>query len=58
MVDHRAEIIRCLSSVAFEHRLLGTPEDLQKECRKQLRVAYLQQEQVDVSVPSFPTIAF
>ncbi|GMR35933.1 hypothetical protein PMAYCL1PPCAC_06128 [Pristionchus mayeri] len=45
--NDKAEIIRCLSSVAFEHRLLGTPEDLQKECRKQLRVAYLQQEQVD-----------
>lgn len=43
----KAEIIRCLSSVMFEHRLLGTPEDLDKDCKKQLKVAYLQQEQVN-----------
>lgn len=49
----RAEIIRCLSSVTFEHRVLGTAEDLSKECRKQLKTAYLQQEQVNVSCGVF-----
>lgn len=33
----------------FEHRVLNDPKDLHKECKKQLRVAYLQQEQVNVS---------
>lgn len=45
----RGAIIRCLSNIVFEHRLLGVSTDLGKECKKQLRAAYLQQEQVDVS---------
>jgi hypothetical protein len=43
----KAAIIRCLSNIAFEHRVLGAETDLKKECKKQLRVAFLQQEQVD-----------
>jgi hypothetical protein len=38
-----------LSNIVFEHRLLGEKKDLTKDCKKQLRAAYLQQEQVDVS---------
>jgi hypothetical protein len=45
----RGAVIRCLSNIAFEHRVLGVELDLKKECKKQLRVAYLQQEQVDVN---------
>ncbi|CAD6195709.1 unnamed protein product [Caenorhabditis auriculariae] len=48
--DHgndKGEIIRCLSEVRFEHKVLGTAKDLSDACRKQLKVAYLQQEQVE-----------
>ncbi|CAD5216477.1 unnamed protein product [Bursaphelenchus xylophilus] len=40
-------IIRCLSNIMFEHKVLGESKDLHKECKKQLRTAFLQQEQVD-----------
>ncbi|VBB25732.1 unnamed protein product [Acanthocheilonema viteae] len=43
----RAEIIRCLSTVMFEHKVLGTPDDLEKDCKKYLKAAYLHQEQFD-----------
>ncbi|KAK0393485.1 hypothetical protein QR680_000235 [Steinernema hermaphroditum] len=43
----KGSIIRCLSEVQFEHRVLGNEQDLTKDCKKQLRVAYLQQEQVN-----------
>lgn len=43
----RAAVIRCLSNIAFEHRVLGVEMDLEKPCKKQLRVQFLQQEQVD-----------
>ncbi|KAH7727487.1 Cysteine rich repeat family protein [Aphelenchoides avenae] len=43
----KGAIIRCLSNIMFEHRVLGENKDLRKECKKQLRVAYLQQAQVD-----------
>uniref|UniRef100_A0A915LE40 Golgi apparatus protein 1 n=2 Tax=Meloidogyne incognita group TaxID=654580 RepID=A0A915LE40_MELJA len=43
----KGAIIRCLSNIVFEHRILGIDKDLSKDCKKQLRVAYLQQEQVD-----------
>lgn len=46
----RAEIIRCLSTVMFEHKVLGTADDLEKDCKKYLKAAYLHQEQVNVSV--------
>lgn len=45
----RGEIIRCLSEVRFEHKVLGTNGDLTEPCKHQLKVAYLQQEQVEVS---------
>ncbi|CAI5443373.1 unnamed protein product [Caenorhabditis angaria] len=48
--DHnndKGEIIRCLSEVRFEHKVLGAAKDLTDECKKQLKVAYLQQEQVE-----------
>lgn len=45
----RSEIIRCLSEVRFEHKVLGSNSDLSEPCKKQLKVAYLQQEQVEVS---------
>ncbi|EGT52320.1 hypothetical protein CAEBREN_08410 [Caenorhabditis brenneri] len=48
--DHKndkGEIIRCLSEVRFEHKVLGSPKDLTDDCKKQLKVAYLQQEQVE-----------
>uniref|UniRef100_A0A183D5U9 Golgi apparatus protein 1 n=1 Tax=Gongylonema pulchrum TaxID=637853 RepID=A0A183D5U9_9BILA len=41
----KAEIIRCLSTVMFEHKVLGTPDDLEKDCKKHLKTAYLHQEQ-------------
>ena len=44
----RGAVIRCLSNIVFEHRVLGENKDLSKQCKKQLRVAYLQQEKVDV----------
>ncbi|KAK6039819.1 cysteine rich repeat-containing domain protein [Cooperia oncophora] len=50
--DHgndKGEIIRCLSEVRFEHKVLGTTADLSEPCKHQLKVAYLQQEQVEVS---------
>ncbi|PAV55880.1 hypothetical protein WR25_13801 [Diploscapter pachys] len=47
--DEKSEIIRCLSEVRFEHKVLGHQDDLSAPCKKQLRVAYLQQEQVEVS---------
>jgi len=37
-----------LSQIVFEHKLLGQKKDVSKECKKQLRAAYLQQEQVNV----------
>uniref|UniRef100_A0A915DY09 Golgi apparatus protein 1 n=1 Tax=Ditylenchus dipsaci TaxID=166011 RepID=A0A915DY09_9BILA len=43
----KGAIIRCLSNIMFEHRVLGEAKDLHKDCKKQLRVAYLQQEQVN-----------
>ncbi|KAI1702818.1 cysteine rich repeat domain-containing protein [Ditylenchus destructor] len=43
----KGAIIRCLSNIMFEHRVLGEKKDLRKECKKELRVAYLQQEQVN-----------
>ncbi|VDK72616.1 unnamed protein product [Onchocerca ochengi] len=43
----KAEIIRCLSTVMFEHKVLGTPDDLEKDCKKYLKAAYLHQEQFD-----------
>ncbi|KAL3080502.1 hypothetical protein niasHT_038939 [Heterodera trifolii] len=43
----KGAIIRCLSNIVFEHRVLGEHKDLSKDCKKQLRVAYLQQEQFD-----------
>ncbi|KAK6025173.1 cysteine rich repeat-containing domain protein, partial [Ostertagia ostertagi] len=48
--DHgndKGEIIRCLSEVRFEHKVLGTSADLSEPCKHQLKVAYLQQEQVE-----------
>ncbi|EYC08555.1 hypothetical protein Y032_0065g3610 [Ancylostoma ceylanicum] len=48
--DHgndKSEIIRCLSEVRFEHKVLGSNSDLSEPCKKQLKVAYLQQEQVE-----------
>ncbi|KAK6056169.1 cysteine rich repeat-containing domain protein [Cooperia oncophora] len=48
--DHgndKGEIIRCLSEVRFEHKVLGTTADLSEPCKHQLKVAYLQQEQVE-----------
>ncbi|TMS33552.1 hypothetical protein L596_001281 [Steinernema carpocapsae] len=45
--NDKGSIIRCLSEIQFEHRVLSSEKDLQKECKKQLRVAYLQQEQVN-----------
>jgi len=42
----KGAVIRCLSNIMFEHRVLGSDPDLSKDCKKQLRVAYLQQEQV------------
>lgn len=48
--DHgndKGEIIRCLSEVRFEHKVLGTNGDLTEPCKHQLKVAYLQQEQVE-----------
>lgn len=47
--QNKAEIIKCLSEVLFEHTVLG-PKDtethtLSKECRKQLRVEYLEVRQ-------------
>ncbi|KJH51316.1 cysteine rich repeat-containing domain protein [Dictyocaulus viviparus] len=48
--DHgndKGEIIRCLSEVRFEHKVLGTSADLSEPCKRQLKVAYLQQEQVE-----------
>uniref|UniRef100_A0AC34Q7S5 Golgi apparatus protein 1 n=1 Tax=Panagrolaimus sp. JU765 TaxID=591449 RepID=A0AC34Q7S5_9BILA len=44
----KGAVIRCLSNIMFEHRILGETPDLAKDCKKQLRVAYLQQEQVDL----------
>uniref|UniRef100_A0A158Q8S0 Golgi apparatus protein 1 n=1 Tax=Elaeophora elaphi TaxID=1147741 RepID=A0A158Q8S0_9BILA len=43
----KAEIIRCLSTIMFEHKVLGTPDDLEKDCKKYLKAAYLHQEQFD-----------
>ncbi|VDK72684.1 unnamed protein product [Litomosoides sigmodontis] len=43
----KAEIIRCLSTIMFEHKVLGTPDDLEKDCKKYLKSAYLHQEQFD-----------
>jgi len=34
----------------FEHRVLGKTEELQKDCKKQLKVQYLQQEKASVSI--------
>lgn len=34
----------------FEHKVLGTQDDLEKDCKKYLKAAYLHQEQVNVSV--------
>ncbi|CAJ0931783.1 unnamed protein product, partial [Mesorhabditis belari] len=45
--NEKASIIRCLSEVQFLHRVLGQSDDLAKDCKKQLRVAYLEQEQVE-----------
>ncbi|KAI6216457.1 hypothetical protein M3Y99_01820900 [Aphelenchoides fujianensis] len=36
-----------MDGIVFEHRVLGTPTDLDKECKKQLRVAFLEQEKVN-----------
>lgn len=41
----RADIMRCLSSVAFENKLLGGP-DLDKDCKKEFKKQYIQQEKV------------
>uniref|UniRef100_A0A7E4VEA0 Golgi apparatus protein 1 n=1 Tax=Panagrellus redivivus TaxID=6233 RepID=A0A7E4VEA0_PANRE len=43
----KGAVIRCLSNIMFTHRVLGENPDLSKDCKKQLRVAYLQQEQFD-----------
>ncbi|CAB3405076.1 unnamed protein product [Caenorhabditis bovis] len=45
--NDKGEIIRCLSEVRFEHKVLGAERDLSDACKKQLKVAYLQQEQVE-----------
>uniref|UniRef100_A0AC35TWW4 Golgi apparatus protein 1 n=1 Tax=Rhabditophanes sp. KR3021 TaxID=114890 RepID=A0AC35TWW4_9BILA len=45
--DDKGAVIRCLSNIAFEHRILESKLDLSKDCKKQLRVQYLQQEQVN-----------
>ncbi|CAI4232920.1 unnamed protein product [Auanema sp. JU1783] len=45
--NDKAEIIRCLSEVRFKHKVLGQTADLSDPCKKQLKVAYLQQEQVE-----------
>ncbi|XGW08842.1 hypothetical protein V3C99_011284 [Haemonchus contortus] len=45
--NDKGEIIRCLSEVRFEHKVLGTDADLTEPCKHQLKVAYLQQEQVE-----------
>lgn len=37
--------MRCLSSVAFENKLLGGP-DLDKDCKKEFKKQYIQQEKV------------
>lgn len=31
----------------FEHRVLGNTPELNKDCRKQLKLAYLEQEKVN-----------
>nr|CDJ86442.1 Cysteine rich repeat domain containing protein [Haemonchus contortus] len=46
-LSKKGEIIRCLSEVRFEHKVLGTDADLTEPCKHQLKVAYLQQEQVE-----------
>jgi Golgi apparatus protein 1 len=43
----KGAIIRCLSNIMFEHRVLGSTPDITKDCKRQLRAAYLQQEQVN-----------
>ncbi|CAJ0586700.1 unnamed protein product, partial [Mesorhabditis spiculigera] len=43
----KASIIRCLSEIVFEHKVLGHPKQLKPDCKKQLKVAYLEQEQFD-----------
>ncbi|KAI6197524.1 hypothetical protein M3Y94_01234100 [Aphelenchoides besseyi] len=45
--NDKAAIIRCLSNIVFEHRVLGTQTDLDKECKKQLREAFRAQEKVN-----------
>ncbi|WKX97247.1 hypothetical protein Q1695_013144 [Nippostrongylus brasiliensis] len=45
--NDKGEIIRCLSEVRFEHKVLGSSADLTEPCKHQLKVAYLQQEQFD-----------
>ncbi|VDN05170.1 unnamed protein product [Thelazia callipaeda] len=45
--SNKAEVIRCLSTVMFEHKVLGTKDDLEKDCKKHLKTAYLHQEQVN-----------
>ncbi|VDK41856.1 unnamed protein product [Anisakis simplex] len=47
--NQKAQIIECLSTIIVEHRVLGMPADLDKECKKQVKVEYLQQEEVNVS---------
>uniref|UniRef100_A0A0N5ASS7 Golgi apparatus protein 1 n=1 Tax=Syphacia muris TaxID=451379 RepID=A0A0N5ASS7_9BILA len=42
-----AQIIQCLSRILFEHKVLGTEKNLRPECKKQLKTAFLQQEQFD-----------
>uniref|UniRef100_A0A0N4ZII0 Golgi apparatus protein 1 n=1 Tax=Parastrongyloides trichosuri TaxID=131310 RepID=A0A0N4ZII0_PARTI len=46
----KGEIIRCLSNIVFEHKILDSKVDISKGCKQQLRVQYLQQEQVNFDV--------
>jgi Golgi apparatus protein 1 len=43
----KGAIIRCLSNIMFEHRVLGESRDISKDCKRQLKLQYLQQEKVD-----------
>uniref|UniRef100_A0A0N5BCS7 Golgi apparatus protein 1 n=1 Tax=Strongyloides papillosus TaxID=174720 RepID=A0A0N5BCS7_STREA len=45
--NSKGAIIRCLSNIVFEHKVLGTKLDISKECKSQLKVQFLQQEQVN-----------
>ncbi|CEF59806.1 Cysteine-rich Golgi apparatus protein 1 repeat and Cysteine-rich Golgi apparatus protein 1 repeat,eukaryote-containing protein [Strongyloides ratti] len=45
--NSKGAIIRCLSNIVFEHKVLGNKLDISRDCKNQLKVQYLQQEQVN-----------